>query len=319
MDENSSELLHDFSPLLKVHKDGRVERPLGNRFVPASIDAETGVRSKDVQILSDPNLIARLYLPKNAVVSAKKLPLLVYIHGGGFVIGSPFSPLYHKYLNLLVSESNVVAVSLEYRLAPEHPLPIAYDDVWMAFKWVASQSKNNENSEEWLKNYADFDRVYIGGDSAGGNIAHNLAIRVGSEKLEDVNIRGLYLNSPYFWGKDPDGEEAKNYINLWNFKTNDIWLYVCPGSKGWDDPWANPGMDSKLSSIGCRKVLYYVGEKDVLKDRGVLYKEALEKSGWNGDIEIVEVEGEYHCFNVFSPDTKNSKIMLKKVASFLNY
>ncbi|KAL3838809.1 hypothetical protein ACJIZ3_023400 [Penstemon smallii] len=302
---------------MKVHKDGRIERP--DLFDPASIDPETGVQSKDVQISSDPNLSARLYLPQNAAVSAKKLPLLIYVHGGGFIFGHFSHPVYHTHLNLLVSESNVVAVSLDYRLAPENPLPIAYDDVWLAFKWVVSQSKKTENPEEWIEKYADFDRVYIGGDSAGGNIAHNLAIRIGSEKLKGVNTIGLYLNSPYFWGHDPVGEEAANYIHVWDFKINDLWLYACPGSTGRDDPWANPGMDPRLSSIGCRKVLYYIGEKDVLKDRAELYTEALEKSGWNGDIEIVEVEGEPHCFSVSSPHTEKSKIMFKRVASFLNH
>ncbi|CDP16411.1 unnamed protein product [Coffea canephora] len=57
-----------------------------------------------------------------------KLPLLVYLHGGGFFIKFAFSPTYHAHLNVVVAEAGVVAVSINYRFAPEHPLPIAYED-----------------------------------------------------------------------------------------------------------------------------------------------------------------------------------------------
>ncbi|CDP17008.1 unnamed protein product [Coffea canephora] len=57
-----------------------------------------------------------------------KLPLLVYLHGGGFLIKSAFSPTYHAHLNVVVAEAGVVAVSINYRLAPEHPLPLVYED-----------------------------------------------------------------------------------------------------------------------------------------------------------------------------------------------
>ena len=57
-----------------------------------------------------------------------KLPLLVYLHGGGFLIKSVFSPTYHVHINVVVAEAGVVAVSINYQLAPEHSLPIAYED-----------------------------------------------------------------------------------------------------------------------------------------------------------------------------------------------
>ncbi|KAG6383200.1 hypothetical protein SASPL_157055 [Salvia splendens] len=115
---------------------------------------------------------ARIYLPPNADPT-KKLPLLVYYHGGGFIVESAFPPLYHKHLNRLVTQANVVAVSVNYRLAPEFPLPIAFEDSWRALKWIA------EGEEEWINEFADLKSVYLGGDSAGGNIAHNIAMRVG--------------------------------------------------------------------------------------------------------------------------------------------
>ncbi|KAL2457742.1 putative carboxylesterase 13 [Forsythia ovata] len=315
MAANSTEILHDFSPLILVYKDGRVERIAGKDIVPASVDSETGVQSKDVEISPEFDISARLYLPGTAN-PGRKLPLLVYFHGGGFLVESPFSRMYHNHLNSLVAEANVVAVSVGYRLAPEHPVPIAYEDSWLALKWVASQS-TGDGLEPWIQENADFDHVYLGGDSAGANIAHNMAIRFGQEKFDGINLDGIFLNCPYFWGKEPIGNEgttlyfAKSYVD-------NLWLYSCPNTTGLDDPLINPAMDLSLSKLGCQKVLIYVAEKDILRERGHYYKEALRKCGWDGEVQVVEVKGEDHVFSVFFPNSENGKAMLKRVASFMN-
>ncbi|XP_027105920.1 probable carboxylesterase 7 [Coffea arabica] len=316
MATNSNEILHDFSPLIRIYKDGRVERLEGEDTVAASIDPETRVESKDIAMAPEFNSVsARLYLPQNAK-PGHRIPLLVYFHGGGFVVGSAFSPVYQEHLNSLVAEANVIVVSVNYRLAPEHPLPIAYEDSWLALKWIASHSKSGDGPEEWLKNYADFDRVYFGGDSAGGNIAHNMAFRFGIEELHGVNLNGIFLNCPYFWGNDPIANEAgrkgeKNFLD-------NLWFCICPSTTGLDDPRLNPAANPMISRLGCKRVLVYVGGKDVLKDRGWYYKEALEKSGWAGEVTAVEVEGEEHVFNLSSPRGANSLSMIKDLARFLN-
>ncbi|PIN01880.1 Arylacetamide deacetylase [Handroanthus impetiginosus] len=313
MAAKSDEILHDFPPMIRQYKDGRIERLMRTETVPPSVDPETGVQSKDVVIAPEINLSARLYLTKSAIPGSK-LPLLVYFHGGGFVVQSAFSPLYQKHLNCLVAEANVVVVSVDYRLAPEHPLPIAYEDAWLGFKWAVSPS----NGEDWIKEYADLNRVFLGGDSAGGNIAHNIAVRFGAEKLDGVNLIGTFLNCPFFWGKEGIANEethelmSKEYVDR-------LWQYTCPGTtEGCDDPRINPGKDQKLSGLGCKKLLVYVAENDILRSRGLLYKELLRKSGWDGEIEVVDVEGENHCYSVDSPTGEKGKEMIKRVASFLN-
>ncbi|CAN0841256.1 Probable carboxylesterase 12 [Linum grandiflorum] len=108
-------------PLVRVYKNGTVERFKGTQTVPPSLsDSKTTVQSKDVLYYLDQNLQARLYLPKETKPD-QKLPLLVYCHGGGFVLETAFSPTYHNYLNILVSEANVVAVSVDYRRARKIP------------------------------------------------------------------------------------------------------------------------------------------------------------------------------------------------------
>ncbi|KAM1569465.1 hypothetical protein PS1_034904 [Malus domestica] len=77
------------------------------------------------------------YLPNSTTNSKHKLLLLVYFHRGDFCVESVFFPLYHNYINSLDVMVNVVDVSVEYKLALEHPLPIAYEDSRTALKWVA--------------------------------------------------------------------------------------------------------------------------------------------------------------------------------------
>ncbi|TMW83360.1 hypothetical protein EJD97_001938 [Solanum chilense] len=309
-----AEIEHDLSPLIRVYKDGRIERMMGEGFVPPESDPETGVQIKDIEIDPQINLSARLYLPKN-VDPVQKIPLFVYFHGGAFVIESASSPTYHKHLSMVAAEAKVIIVSVNYRLAPEYPLPIAYEDSWIALKWIASHA-NGDGYEPWLKDHANFNRVYFGGDSAGGNIAHHMAIRVGLEKLEGVKLDGIFLACPYFWGKDLiDGEGENLFVKDFIDK---LWLFANPNGSGLDDPLINPEKDPKLCSLGCDKVVVYVAGKDALRLRGLYYKEALEKSGWPGTVEVVEVKDEEHVFHLFAPEAENAMAMLKKLASFLN-
>ncbi|CAI0383019.1 unnamed protein product [Linum tenue] len=158
---------------------------MGTQTVPASLDdPKTAVQSKDVPYSHDPDLVARLYLPKQTK-PGQKLPLLIYYHGGGFVIETAFSPTYHNHLNTLVEAVNMIAVSVDYRRAPEHPVPIAYEDSWAALKWAASHFEGG-GPEQWLNDHADFNSVFLAGDSAGANIVHQVAIRYGREKVEGV-------------------------------------------------------------------------------------------------------------------------------------
>lgn len=114
----------EIAPFVRVYKDGSVERLMGAPIVPpSSQDPETGVSSKDVTISQNPPISARLYLPKLIEPTQQKLPILVYFHGGGFCIDSAFSVNETKYMSRLVSQAEVVAISVEYRLAPRTSSP----------------------------------------------------------------------------------------------------------------------------------------------------------------------------------------------------
>jgi A/G-specific adenine glycosylase len=98
------------------------------------------------------------------------LPLLVHYHGGGFCIGSTFTSALKNFLSTLATQANVIAISIDYRLATEHQLLIAYDDSWAGLLWIAKHSNGN-GPEPWINEYADLRQVILAGESPGGTIA----------------------------------------------------------------------------------------------------------------------------------------------------
>jgi acetyl esterase len=108
-----------------------------------------------VQELDTPGGRARLYAPSHA-----RLPLLLYLHGGGFVIGG--LETHDSLCRQLARRSGGAVLSLDYRLAPEHPFPAAVDDAWATMRWLL-------DGGHCLG--LDTSRLAVGGDSAGGTLA----------------------------------------------------------------------------------------------------------------------------------------------------
>lgn len=316
MDSTSTdaEVAYDLSPVLKVYKSGRIERLAGVEVVPPCLDPETNVESKDVVISEKDGVSARLFIPKATHPPPRKLPLLVYVHGGAFCIETPFSPNYHNLLNKVVSKANAVAVSVHYRRAPEHPVPTGHQDSWHALKWVASHAAGN-GPEEWLNRHADFNKVFVAGDSSGANIASYLGVRVGTEGLNGVNVEGVVLVHPFFWGEEPIGSEANRPEQA--KKIHDLWRFACPSAGGSDDPIINPAKDPKVGKLGCERLLVCVAEKDLVRDRAWYYKELLEESGWPGVAQVLEIKDEDHAFHLFKPNSENAQLLIDQIVSFI--
>ncbi|XP_074569695.1 2-hydroxyisoflavanone dehydratase-like [Curcuma longa] len=308
-------VIYDYSPYFRVYKDGSVERLKEEEQTPAGLDPLTSVNSKDIRITAD--VSARIYLPPITSTS-KKLSLILYFRGGGFCILSSASPIVHRHLNGLAAVSSSIILSVDYRRAPEHHIPVQYDDCWAALEWVAS---HRSDVEPWLIDHADYDRVYLAGDSAGGNIVHNLAMRVGSQGLSNgLKLAGTILLDPYFWGKQLTASEAAADPEL-RKRLDQLWGMICPESTaGNDDPRVNPlavGAPS-LEDLGCMRMLMCTSEKDAMRDRAQMYYKALTtKSGWLGKAELYETKGEDHGFYLNDPDSKSTTMLLARIATFL--
>lgn len=298
--------------IVRMHKDGRCERLVGTDTIPAGTDPVTSVISKDVFISHKSKVFVRIYIPKTLSTN-HKLPTLIYYHGGGFLTESVASPTYHPTLNLITKESNVVIVSVNYRLAPEYLLPTAYEDAWEAIQWVATHARK-DGPESWLNDHANLHNMFFIGDSSGANIAHHMAIRFGLNPISDINLNGLILLHPFFVEKTLIEPVPKELVIL----LERLWKLANKPGVGLDDVSLDPGMDPRVPHLGCSKILVCVGEMDRLRVCGLYYKKVMESSGWKGKVEVMESEGEGHVFFLTNTSSENAQVLRHRIRTFIN-
>lgn len=198
-------VVEDCMGFLQLYSDGSVFRSNHIEFHVSPIQ-DNSVTFKDCLFDKRFNLNLRLYKPQipSNINNNKKFPIVMFLHGGGFCFGSRTWPHIHNCCMRLASGLQAVVLSPDYRLAPEHRLPAALDDAVEAVRWLQRQGLSYGGGAAWLNNGdVDFDRVFIVGDSSGGNIAHHLAVRfgAGSMEMDPVRVRGYVLLAPFFGGE----------------------------------------------------------------------------------------------------------------------
>jgi acetyl esterase len=203
---------------------------------------------------------ARVYIPHGA--KEPKGPALVFFHGGGFILGSidGYDPMCQR----LAAVSGLRVVSVDYRLAPEHPFPAATDDSFAAFDAIAAGA---------LDEYGvDADRLAVGGDSAGANISASIA----RERRGQVSFQLLlYPLMQLIEVKKPrprwqDGPFLST-ATLKEIKKH----YVQDADPA--DPLISPLMAEDLKAVA--PVYMLAAELDPLTDEGKVYADRLEAFG----------------------------------------
>ncbi|CAN6174588.1 unnamed protein product [Urochloa humidicola] len=302
----------------RIYRSGKMDRFHRPARVPAGHDPATGVTSRDVVLDANTALSVRLFLPTRGAHDRSpsgKLPVLVFFHGGAFLIESAVSPQYHSYVASLAAAAGVLAVSVEYRLAPEHPVPAAYDDAWAALQWAVSAR------DEWIAEHGDANRLFLAGDSAGANMVHNVLIRLASISDDPAapRIEGAILLHPWFGGnalvEGEDATKAKEMAAVWEF--------ACPGAAGGagaDDPRMNPMAPGTpaLESLRCERMLVCAGEKDWAAARDRAYYAAVSASAWAGSAAWLESEGEGHVFFLEKPECAKARELMDRVVTFVH-
>jgi acetyl esterase len=224
------------------------------------------------------------------------LPAMVFIHGGGFVVGS--LDLNDVECRRIAAEVGAVVVSVEYRLAPEHPFPAGLEDCYAALRWVA------ENADDLG---VDRERIAIGGESAGGGLAAGVALlardRGGprlclqflgipelDDRLETASIRTL-VGTPVT--TVPNGEIS------WD-------SYLGDGVRGTGrvSPYAAPARATDLAGLPPAIVTAY--EFDGLRDEGIAYAQRLLTAGVSTELHVYP--GAFHVCTWLSHATISRKI-----------
>jgi acetyl esterase len=226
----------------------------------------------------DGDVPVRVYTPSEAV--GGDAPLFLWFHGGGWVIGDLETA--DATCRALANRSGAVVISVDYRLAPEHPAPAAADDCLAAVMWAV------ENFELLGANPA---RLGVGGDSAGGNLAAVVCQRVRDEFGPEIDFQLLvYPVTDCTLSHPSIDENAEGY-----FLTKDAmqWFvghYVGDGDV--KDPGVSPLHAASLA--GLPPALVITAEFDPLRDEGEAYAAALADAGV--PVEAIRYEGQIHGF-----------------------
>ncbi|CAF1789382.1 hypothetical protein Bca4012_046817 [Brassica carinata] len=321
--EEQPQVAEDCMGLLQLLSNGTVLRSKSIDLITQQIplaNHET-VLFKDSVFHKPNNLHLRLYKP--VLVSNRTIPVVVFFHGGGFCFGSRSWPHFHNFCLTLASSLHALVVAPDYRLAPEHRLPAAFEDAEAALVWLRDQAVSSD-CDHWFEGGpgVDFDRVYVLGDSSGGNIAHHLAFRFGSGSVElsPVRVRGYVLLGPFFGGeertKSEDGPSEKK-LNL--DLLDKFWRLSLPEGATRDHPMANPfGPTSPaLESISIEPMLVIAGGSELLKDRAKEYAYKLKKMRGK-KVDYIEFENEEHGFYNNSPSSDAAQQLLRIIGDFMD-
>jgi acetyl esterase len=201
----------------------------------------------------------RAYRPRGE----EPLPIVVWIHGGGWVMGS--LDTYDAAARALANASGAVVVSVDYRLAPEHRWPAAVDDCLAAVRWAAAHGAEVGG---------DGSRLAVAGDSAGGNLAAVVARRLRVE----VELRMQALIYPVIDSSlsAPSYSEFRERFGLTAAGMARFWTLYLDGADG-SHPDASPSRDRDLTLLAPAYVL--TADHDVLRDEGEAYAMALRDAG----------------------------------------
>ncbi|MFP5211534.1 MAG: alpha/beta hydrolase [Acidobacteriota bacterium] len=220
-----------------------------------------GVQVRDVAISA--SLGARLYTPPGAT---KPLPVLVYLHGGGWVAGSVAT--HDPFCRLLSEAAGIILLAVEYRLAPEHPFPAAIEDTLAAFRWAAQHAPGFGGDPR---------RLLLGGDSAGGNLAAVAANHLCA--ADAVGPTALLLLYPVI--DHPGAAHASYTVNGTGYGLEAslmrwFWDQYAPGIAP-DHPEISPLHLKTLPALP--PALVATAEYDPLRDEGIAYADKLKAAG----------------------------------------
>jgi len=242
---------------------------------------------------------ARLYRPAGGETS-----VLVWLHGGAFTTGDLDSC--DVVARAFAKRTQAAVVSVDYRLAPENRFPAAIDDAWRATVWASTR----------------FDKIAVGGDSAGGNLAAAVALRARDFNLvlamqvlvypvlSSDTTSSYYETFPQryanFCGRREFGATSlANIRNMWDTYIPD------PTQRLLQD--ASPLRSASL--VGLAPVLMIVAEHDILREDGEEYIRRLEMSGV--PVEVHRYEGQLHGFISFPAKLDAGRDAVDKSAAAL--
>jgi acetyl esterase/lipase len=238
-----------------------------------------------------PDVRVRVYRPND---QPSELPSLLWIHGGGYVMGDIDQD--DRLMKQLVNRIGCVAVSVDYRLAPEHPFPAPVEDCYAALKWLFAHAKELG---------IDPSRIAIGGASGGGGLTAGLALL--TRDRGEVPVAFQLLIYPMIDDRNvTPASHAITDSRMWNRQSNSLGWRAYLGRDGGGAevlPYAAAARATDLSNLPPAYIP--VGALDLFVDENIEYAQRLVQAGVPTELHVYP--GAFHGFDLFAPSARVSK------------
>lgn len=245
---------------------------------------------------------ARIYTPKTLRKADGLAPCLVFFHGGGWVIGDLES--HDVVCRKLAHEAEMIVISVDYRLAPEHKFPAAADDAIAATKWVAANATTLG---------IDAAQISVGGDSAGGNLAAVVALAARDGDGPKLSGQVLIYPATDFAMTHPSHREPETSILL----THSVIKWFCNhylnGTADIDHWKASPARAQSLAGLPPSYVM--TAGADPLRDEGDEYAARLKRDGV--PLTYRHFPGQFHGFFTMGKLLPQANVALSEIAGWL--
>lgn len=222
-----------------------------------------------------------------AAPQARALPVVVWYHGGGYVLGDLDG--YDGVCRQLCVDAQAVVVAVDYRLAPEHPFPAAFDDAWAALRWVASG-----DGARALGDAADTSQLAVAGDSAGAVLATAVCL-LAREAGAPAIVSQALAYPPAAGGHDGPFASRETHAGgpTLTSRTMDYFCRHAFGPEGRATDFRGAPLRAP-SLAGLPPALLQIAAFDPLRDEAVAFAQRLSDEG--NDVTVVEHHGLAHGF-----------------------
>jgi acetyl esterase/lipase len=272
----------------------------------------SGVRSADFAVDDSRGLWVRVFSP--AASNGPPLPLVVYFHGGGFALFSAAQCYFDRLCRRLCRRIGAVVVSVEYRLAPEHPYPAAYDDATDTLLFIDANGVPGLDDGVSV----DLSSCFLAGESAGGNIIHHVANHwaAATSTSSSVRLAGLLSVQPYFGGEERTESELRldGVAPIVNLRRSDFWWKAFLPAGATRDQAAHVTDENTELAAAFPPVMVVVGGFDPLQDWQRRYADVLRRKGKL--VQVVEFPEGIHAFYLF-PQLAASAEVIEHMRAFV--
>jgi acetyl esterase len=290
-------LLHFFMTFIfyisGMSPNGKFNRKIADiiAFMPSEY-THKGIQSKDIEIqhYKHENKKVKIRIFEDLNHRETKKPMLIFIHGGGFVM--KFNKNYDDYCRE-ISKKGMIVISILYRRAPENPFPASVEDCFSVAKWLP------ENKTYSLFEHADFNRLCIAGDSAGGNLTAVLCTMIRDQEI-NLNVTAQILIYPtlFIHPRVPSASRKEKRYLL----SDDVVSFFSKSYIGdnvpievVESPLANP-LKNKNGLKNLPSAFVLTVDIDPIHDEGEIYANELRKSGV--EVHYTEYQQTIHGFLV---------------------